>query len=118
MCVHGVPATKSTAPTAAQYTRAEPKSGWRKTRKIGIDARRDEQTKHPDHDVDRLAREVVPLVARNVVVRDACDRPEPVADEGPDATEQNPVEAPDEGRDLGRLAPAGAGCCTGVGDVV
>src|SRR5439155_15878611 len=85
---------------------------------IRIDERRDEQTKHPDHDVDGLAREVVALIARNVVVRDACDRPEPVADEGPDATEQDPVEAPDEGRDLGRLAPAGAGCCTGVGDVV
>src|SRR2546429_448762 len=96
MCVHGVPATKSTAPTAAQYTRAEPKSGWRKTRKIGIDAS--------------------PIAVS--MVRDACDRPEPVADEGRDATEQDPVEAPDEGRDLGRLAPAGAGCCTGVGDVV
>ncbi len=85
---------------------------------IRIDERRDEQTQHADDDVDRLARQVVALVARDVVMRDPRDRPEPVPDERRDAADQDPVEAPDEGSDLGRLAAAGAGCCTGVGGVV
>jgi len=63
---------------------------------------------------DELKRQI----AGDVVTRDPGDRPEPVPDEHRDAADQDPVEAPDEGGDLGRLAPAGAGCCAGVGDVV
>ncbi len=85
---------------------------------IRIDERRHEETEHSDHDVDRLPRQVVALVACDVVLRDPRDRPEPVPDERRNAADQDPVEAPDEGCDLRRLAPAGAGCSTGVGDVV
>ena len=73
---------------------------------------------HPDDDVDGLPGEVVARVACDVVVRDPGDRPEPVADERRDAAEQEPVETPDEGRDLDGLTAACACGGSGVGDVV
>ena len=85
---------------------------------VGIDERREQQPERPDHGEGHLPCQVVALVAGDIVVRDPGDRPEAVPDERPDAADQDPVETPDEGGDLDLLASAGAGCCTGIGDVI
>ena len=83
-----------------------------------VDRRRhDDRDEHPgdaEGDRDRLARDEVVRIAEDVEPRDACDRPEPVADERRDREKQQPVEPPQdrgdvEGAERGRPEQRGTG---------
>ena len=85
---------------------------------LRIDDQGHDQPDGADQREDDLSGQVIPRVPGDVVVRDYLDRPEAVPDHGADRADEDPVQAPHERRDVGRFAPARAGCGPGVGDVV
>ena len=81
---------------------------------IGVDQDGEHQADEPHGRVDALADDVVAGVCREVVARDPGDRPEPVADERSDRAQEDPVESPEESRDLETLGldgPKPLGAC-------
>ena len=59
---------------------------------VGIDEHADEQGERTNDGIDDLPLEVVMWIARDVVLRDAGDRPETDGDESGDAGHEQPVE--------------------------
>ena len=71
------------------------------THPVGVDRERDQQPGEADAGRDQLPRDVVALVPRDVVARDAGDAPDAVGDEGDDRAEQDQIEPPHDRQQVG-----------------
>ena len=70
----------------------------------GIDRERDEESHEAEAGGDRLAHDVVVLVADDVVARDPRDGPEAVGDDRADGEKQQPVQPAQEADEVDPLA--------------